>query len=263
MLDLQPSPTGFRTGSPCWVDLLVRDVPAAQRFYASLFGWLWRPGDPYTGGYTLALLDGRPVAGVSRKPDHVPVPSQWTTYLRVDDIKAGAHSVAAHGGRVLGVPARLGRLAQTLIVQEPHGAYIGLWQPGDLEGAGVLDAPGTLTWNEAYAHDFEGTRAFYAGAFGHRFTEHTDGDEARWASAHTGDGNPALGLAELGWECPLDVQPYWLASFATTSLRSMVAKALDLGATLVHEPFEGPYGSGATLRGPDGEVFGLLDPDLD
>jgi hypothetical protein len=42
-----------------------------------------------------------------------------------------------------------------------------------------------------------------------------------------------------------------------------VARALDLGARLLQGPFDGPYGVGAVLSGPEGEVFSLLVPDLD
>ena len=86
MRDLNLTVPDYPYGSPCWVDLLVSDVRRAKSFYGELFGWQWLAGDPATGGYTMALLDGHPVAGISRKPDDAPVPSQWTTYLRVGDI---------------------------------------------------------------------------------------------------------------------------------------------------------------------------------
>ena len=69
MRDLNLTVPDYPYGSPCWVDLLVSDVPRAQTFYSELFGWRWLAGDPATGGYTMALLDGHPVAGISRKPD--------------------------------------------------------------------------------------------------------------------------------------------------------------------------------------------------
>jgi hypothetical protein len=68
MLDLRLAIPWYPPGSPCWVDLLVPDIARAQEFYTQLFGWQWRRADAMTGGYTVALLDGHPVAGISRKP---------------------------------------------------------------------------------------------------------------------------------------------------------------------------------------------------
>jgi predicted enzyme related to lactoylglutathione lyase len=250
-------------GAPCWVDLLVRDVARARTFYTELFGWTWLVGDGATGGYTMALLDGHPVAGISRKPDSAPIPSQWTTYLRVGDIDEAARAITAHGGRTLGRPVALGALSRTLIAVDPGGSYFGVWEPGDLPGSGVLDEPGSLTWNELLTRDYDAVQGFHVGVFGHEFTDETEPDGPRWATAHTGDGNPAYGLAEIDGEWPPDIPPHWVASFATRDVTAGIARALELGATLLQGPFDGPYGLGAVLRGPEAEVFSLLVPDLD
>ncbi|GAA2016957.1 VOC family protein [Terrabacter terrae] len=250
-------------GSPCWVDLLAADVPRARAFYGTLFGWQWVTGDPATGGYTMALLDGQPVAGLSRRPPNAPVPSQWTTYLRVGDLAVAARAIHAYGGRTLGRPVPLGALSRTLVAVDPGGSYFGVWQPGDLLGSGVLDEPGSLTWNELLTRDYDVVQDFHLRVFGHAFTDETEPDGPRWATARTEDGNPAYGLAEIDDEWPAEIRSHWVVSFATHELQEDVARALDLGATLLQEPFEGPYGIGAVLAGPEGEVFSLLVPDLD
>ena len=263
MRDLNLTVPDYPYGSPCWVDLLVRDVPRAQAFYSNLFGWQWLAGDPSTGGYTMALLDGHPVAGISRKPDSAPIPSQWTTYLRVGDIEVAARAINAYGGRTLGRPVAIGALSHTLIAVDPGGSYFGVWEPGDLPGSGVLDEPGSLTWNELLTRDYDRVQGFQTAVFGHEFTDETEPGGPRWATAHTGDGNPAFGLAEIDDEWPREIPPHWVASFATRNVVPGVARALDLGARLLQGPFDGPYGVGAVLSGPEGEVFSLLVPDLD
>ena len=253
----------FAPGTPCWVDLLVGDVDRAQSFYADLFGWRWLAGDAATGGYTMALLDGHPVAGISRKPAGAPIASQWTTYLRVGQIEVAAAAIEAHGGRTLGRPVPIGALARTLIALDPGGAYFGVWEPGDLPGSGMLDAPGSLTWNELLTRDYDRVQDFQLGVFGHEFTDETEAGGPRWATAHTGDGNPAYGLAEIGDDWPREIPPHWVASFAANNVVPSLARALELGATLIQGPFDGPYGVGAVLSGPEGEVFSILVPDLD
>jgi uncharacterized protein len=250
-------------GSPCWVDLLVSDVPSAREFYGKLFGWHWLAGDPATGGYTMALLDGQPVAGLSRRPATAPVASQWTTYLRVGDMQVAAGAINAYGGRTLGRPVTLGALSRTLIALDPGGSYFGVWEPGDLPGSGVLDERGSLTWNELLTRDYDAVQAFHLRVFGHAFTEETEPGGPRWATARTEDGNPAYGLAEIddGWS--RQIPAHWVASFATHDLALDVARAVDLGATVLQAPSDGPYGLGAVLAGPEGEVFALLVPGLD
>ena len=263
MPDLNLTVPDYPYGSPCWVDLLVSDIERAQSFYSDLFGWRWLAGDAATGGYTMALLDGHPVAGISRKPAGAPVASQWTTYLRVGQIEVAAAAIEAHGGRTLGRPVAIGALARTLIALDPGGAYFGVWEPGDLPGSGVLDAPGSVTWNELLTRDYDRVQDFQLGVFGHEFTDETEPGGPRWATAHTGDGNPAYGLAEIGDEWPREIPPHWVASFATGNVVPSLARALELGATLIQGPFDGPYGVGAVLSGPEGEVFSILVPHLD
>ena len=110
--------------------------------------------------------------------------------------------------------------------------------------------------------DFDRVQDFQLAVFGHEFTDETEPGGPRWATAHTGDGNPALGLAEIDDEWPREIPPHWVASFATQDVVPGLDRALELGATLLQGPLEGPYGVGAVLSGPEGEVFSLLVPDL-
>ncbi len=250
-------------GAPCWLDLLCTDTGRARRFYADLFGWTWQADDAATGGYTLGLVDGHPVAGLSRRPAAAPVPSQWTTYFRSGDLAVAAPAVQRNGGCTLGPPASLGGLARTLVAVDPGGAYFGLWEPADLPGSGLLDRPGTLTWSELLTRNAAGSLPFYANVLAHDFVEETEPDGPRWWTAHTADGNPAYGLAEIEPDWPATIPAHWLASFATADVDATVTRATGLGATVVMAPYDGPYGFGAVLAGPEGEVFSVLVPDPD
>ncbi|MEO7000019.1 MAG: VOC family protein [Terracoccus sp.] len=251
----------YPVGAPCWVDLLVGDVPRAQEFYSAVFGWEWRAGDALSGGYPLALQDGHPVAGLSRRPDNATVPSQWTTYLRVDEIEAVTKALRASGGQPLGRPVSLGRLARTLLTRDPGGTFFGLWQPVALGGSGLLASPGALAWNELLTRAYDEVRAFQSTVFGQTFNDQGDDGGPRWSVASTGDGNPAYGLAEIGDEWPSEIGSHWVVSFATQNVVPSVAAALDHGATLLQGPFDGPFGLGAVLSGPEGEVFSVLVPE--
>ena len=53
-----------REGTPCWADLGAPDVAKAREFYGDVFSWTVRPGGPETGGYSVAELNARGVAGL-------------------------------------------------------------------------------------------------------------------------------------------------------------------------------------------------------
>lgn len=262
MSNLNLTVPDYPYGAPCWLDLLASDVDRSRAFYTELFGWRWLTGDSATGGYTMALLDGHPVAGLSHKPENAPVASQWTTYLRVGDIDVAARAIAGYGGRPLGRPVSIGNLARTLVAVDPGGAYFGVWEPHDLPGSGTLDAPGSLTWNELLTRDYDTVLDFYENIFAHGFIDETENGGPRWSTAHTGDGNPAYGLSEIEPDWPAEIPAHWIAHFATDNAVTSLARALDLGATLLQGPYDGPYGVGAVLSGPEGEVFSILVPDL-
>ena len=45
-------------GVPCWADLTVPDVPAAQAFYAAVLGWSFTDTADEYGGYVIGQVDG-------------------------------------------------------------------------------------------------------------------------------------------------------------------------------------------------------------
>jgi predicted enzyme related to lactoylglutathione lyase len=57
--DGQPHPGKF-----VWADLVTDNVPAAQTFYAGMFGWTFSPA---TGGDAVASNGGRPLGGWRQK----------------------------------------------------------------------------------------------------------------------------------------------------------------------------------------------------
>ena len=72
----------YDNGVPGWVDLGSPDLDAARAFYSGLFGWDIPPGPEEAGGYSIAMLRGRPVAGIG--PAMNPGPPVWATYVIVD-----------------------------------------------------------------------------------------------------------------------------------------------------------------------------------
>ena len=47
---IDPSPPGV----PCWADIQVHDIPAAQTFYSAALGWTYTEPAAGFGGYVIA-----------------------------------------------------------------------------------------------------------------------------------------------------------------------------------------------------------------
>ena len=256
----------FPHGAPCWLDLLTSDPTTTAAFYCDLFGWTVREGDDSTGGYSMFMLDDRPIAGISQKPDTLDVPSQWTSYLAVDDIDDTVLAFAEFGGNPWGDPAPLGTLARTVIGTDPGGAIFGLWEAGTMPGYGSINGESTPAWNELMTRDYAGSRVFYSHVFDHLFREEggdIGGEEAVFCTAYSSDFNPAYAMGYLDETGPSDVPTHWMPYFAVGHVVSAAGKALGLQARLLGGPYETPYGISAVFRGLEGETFGVLSPHED
>src|SRR5438093_9027339 len=66
---------------PIWTDLSTSDPAGARDFYAKVFGWKVEVNpDPQYGGYALAKIGGKDVAGIGPKQMDE-APTAWTVYI--------------------------------------------------------------------------------------------------------------------------------------------------------------------------------------
>ena len=94
--------TAAPLGAPVWIDLATSDLQRAQQFYAGVFCWTFETAGQEFGGYVMAFLDGRPVAGLMANDPQWNTPDGWSTYLHTADVDATLTSVAAAGGQSCG-----------------------------------------------------------------------------------------------------------------------------------------------------------------
>jgi len=64
---VEPAIKESHVGKVIFVELVTPDLAAAKRFYGGLFGWTFRDLDTGGTGYAEAMLNGEPVAGISRR----------------------------------------------------------------------------------------------------------------------------------------------------------------------------------------------------
>ena len=251
--------TPWPAGYPCWVDLMTSDVEAAKEFYTGLFGWSLVDTGPDGGGYQMAKIDGRSVAGIGpmmqNQQGH---PSVWTTYLASDDVDATCEQVTEHSGVVLAPPFDVMDVGRMAIVQDPAGATFGLWTAGKHIGAELTSETGALSWNELMTRDYERAQAFYAAVFGYTFTELGD-DNFSYATLEV-DGRPVGGIGTLPAEMPREVPAHWRVYFAVDDADDALSKAATLGGRVLRAAEDMPYGRWGDASDGQGAMFSVLKP---
>src|SRR4029077_13180135 len=110
---------------PIWVDLSSSDAAASRDFYSKLFGWKVEVNpDPQYGGYAIAKVGGKDVAGIG--PKMMPeAPTAWTVYIGSPDAANTATKAEAAGGKVIAPVMAVGDQGHMAVIQDPSGAYLG------------------------------------------------------------------------------------------------------------------------------------------
>jgi predicted enzyme related to lactoylglutathione lyase len=244
----------YEHGVPSWVDLGTPDPAKARAFYSALFGWTVQEGPPEAGGYAIAEIGGKPVAGIG--PQQNPGPPVWSTYVNVDDADAVVGKVAGAGGMVLLPPMDVMDVGRMAFLADPTGAAIGVWQPKLHKGAGLVNEPGTLTWNELVTTDTAAAKAFYAKVFG--WGEVTHGEGAGAYTEFQVAGRSIAGMMEKPAEMPAEVPPYWGVYFAVSDTDASAEKVGELGGTVMMPPRDIEPGRFAMAVDPTGAMFSII-----
>jgi predicted enzyme related to lactoylglutathione lyase len=240
-------------GVPCWTDLTVPDVDAASAFYARVLGWeLTDSGEEY-GGYRIATVRGSAVAGIGPQTGDG-APAAWTLYLASDDVDATAAAVTAHGGTLLFPPGDVGPMGRMCIAGDPSGAAFGIWQAGQHIGAGLVNEPGGLYWEDLRSTDPDAAREFYRGLFGYRFDPIPMAGADYTTFTHPDEQAPLGGMGGM-MGSPEGTPSHWLVYFGVESTDAAVESAQAAGGSLLMPPVDSPYGRLAALADPAGASF--------
>ena len=180
-----PTMTSYEPGTPSWADLASPDLPASVAFYRVLFAWDATDQGEEAGHYHMFEVKGAPVAGAG------PImmegqPPAWTTYISVDDADTAIDRVKKAGGTVFVEPMDVLDVGRMAVFADPTGAAAAVWQPKSHPGAGLVNEPGTLVWNELNTRDVPAAKAFYADV--------SDGvpTPARWVRWSTPSGSSGI-----------------------------------------------------------------------
>jgi predicted enzyme related to lactoylglutathione lyase len=244
----------YAEGVPSWVDVSTPDTEKASAFYSALFGWEVPDLPPEAGGYKIAQIGGKSIAGIG--PQQAPGPSAWMTYVNVADADATAAKVSANGGQVFAPPFDVMDVGRMGIFADPAGAVFGIWQPRSHKGAGLVNEPNTFVWNELVTTDTETSRAFYGAVFGWNGDTHGSGvgDYTEWKV----DGAPVGGMMEKPATMPAEIPSHWLVYFAVDDTDKAVERIGELGGGVLQAPMDIEPGRFAVVQDPAGAVFGII-----
>lgn len=243
--------TEHAPGTPSWVDLATSDADAAEAFYTALFGWTADDQGEGAGGYRMLRKDGRDVAALyAAGPDQGP--PRWNTYVTVDDVDDATARVEPAGGAVIAPPFEVLDVGRMAVVADPAGAVMALWQSMGHVGAGLINEPGALCWNELITGNRERAAAFYAEVLGWSsrtsqmgpmtYTEFITGERA------------IAGMMEMA-----GVTPQWNVYFAVEDADHTITAATGLGASILQPAMDLPdVGRFATLADPQGAAFSVV-----
>ncbi|MFJ9411161.1 VOC family protein [Streptomyces sp. NPDC101393] len=254
----------YAPGTPCWVDLMVSDQQAALDFYRDLFGWQGEVGPPETGGYAVCSLNGKPVAGImtamnrdGTKPDPTP-PPVWTSYLATADVDATERKIVSNGGQVMMPGMDVMTLGRLSVASDPTGAVFGLWQAKDFPGAGIVNEPGAIIWNELDTSDTDAASSFYSTALGITAApmEGGGGYYALNVDGRTVGGMQALSNID---GLPTGTPSHWLPYFAVDDTDSTVDALIRAGGNVLKPPFDMMAGRMAVVQDPQGAVFAVIN----
>lgn len=248
--------TSYENGTPCWVDLGTSDVPAAAEFYSALFGWQVELGPAEMGHYSMASLGDRSVAALAdqQQPGRI----TWTTYVAVDDVDATVDRARAAGGTVLMEPMDVMTFGRMAVLVDPGGAPVSLWQAGEHVGAGVVNEPGALCWNELTTRAVDESIAFLDAVFGLQ-AHKLEMPGMDYYELQLPGGRTVAGLMPMvGDEWPPDLDNHWMVYFAVADADATAERCAQLGGNVPVPPTDIPPGRFAVLHDPQGAHFSIL-----
>lgn len=256
--------TPWPDGTPCWVDLGTSDISKAINFYSAQFGWSVQQGGPEVGGYSMAQLDGKNVAGIGPIMGPPGTQSAWAAYFASRDVEATAAKIKSAGGTLLMEPMDVMDAGRMLFAADTTGATFGAWEARNHTGVQVANVPSAFTWCEHMSRDFEGAKAFYAAVFGYEYGDMSS-DGFSYATLLINGQQVVGGLGAFPSGEDNAHQPFWSVYFGTADTDKSVELLVGHGGRVIRPASDSPYGRMAIVADNQGAVFSLIstpeDPD--
>ena len=257
------SRTSHRPGTFSWVDLSSADQEGAKRFYGGLFGWEAEDNPVSEDAvYSMMRSGGEFAAAISPQPQQQRdngVPPMWNSYITVESADQALERARTLGANVHAPAFDVFDAGRMGVIQDPQGGFFCVWEPRAHIGAGIVNAPGALSWNELVTPDLEASAEFYGGLFGWS-TRPLEGSEMPYWIIQRPDGGTNGGMRAATPTEPC----YWLVYFGCEDVPSTLARVTELGGNPMMDPMD--IGAGViapAVFDPEGAVFALYSGRFD
>jgi predicted enzyme related to lactoylglutathione lyase len=251
-----------KAGSFCWLELGTTDRVAATTFYSNLLGWT---ADDVPMGpdmtYTTFRIGGKDVGGgyqLMKDQLEAHVPPHWMLYIKVDSADTAAAKAVQLGAQQIVPPSDIPNVGRFAMLQDPTGAHISIFQPGQHRGLTNFGDVGALCWADLNTNDPERAARFYSDWLGWTFDIGKDGYRHIINGTREQD---MIGGVPPEMHAPAGTPSHWMCYFHVTDCKATSAKAAQLGArTLMPAALMSGVGTIAVLADPQGAVFALYQP---
>jgi hypothetical protein len=249
----------YPQGTFSWADCTTTDPAAARKFYKAVLGWdaVEVPAGEY-GTYTMFKLDGEDVAGMGEMRPEMQeqgIPSHWMSYITVPDVDAMPEQVKNAGGAVVMPPMAVMESGRMMILKDPAGAQVALWQPKNHIGAGVVNREGAMLWNELQTTGAQAAMPFYKTLFGWDFTEDDNSDYYYIVN----NGRMNGGLMPMDTETYGEMPSHWMIYFNVKDIQAALKAVKANGGKALMEINEAPgVGDFVMVSDPAGAMLTLM-----
>jgi predicted enzyme related to lactoylglutathione lyase len=257
-----PATDAHLVGKLVWLDLETTDLAAAKVFYRALFDWDFRDYHWNGSDYTVALAQGRPVAGlVSRQiVKDTERRSLWLPFFSVMDVGATFTQALKAHAQVRSEPQNVPLRGWQARLTDPEGAVFALVasSSGDPPDDPNPRALGTWGSPALLARDPGGEAIFYQELFRYAVLGEPTGTgfERIRLSAGTQERASVRRLPG-GTEAS---KPEWISFVRVFSTADTTREAVKLGGRVLVAVTRAAHGATtAILEDPTGAAFGVLE----
>ncbi len=249
----------YEPGTFSWADLSTSDSDGAKVFYGGLFGWEFEDSGVPGGVYTMCQVEGDSVAAIVQQNQH---PAHWNNYVTVTSADGTAAKAQRLGAKVLERPFDVMESGRMAVLADPSGAMLCVWEPREHIGAGRVNDPGCMGWNELQTRDPQTATAFYPPLFGWKVEPVEQDGTTVYVTIKNQAGWMNGGVMPIS-ERQGDTPPFWMIYFIVDSCDDAVARVKELGGEVLAGPMEPGAGRIAVVSDPQGAVFAVFEGETD
>lgn len=248
--------TKYPHGTFSWADCSSTDWAEGKKFYSEVLGWETEDLPMGEGlFYTMFKQDGENVGAINPMPaDMQGVPSHWNNYITVDNVDSLVDKVKEFGGTVVAEPFDVFEDGRMMVIQEPTGGTVSLWQTKNTIGAGLVNTVGAMVWNELMTRDPQTAMDFFNKLLGWEYQQ--DGDNEYYMIVNRGRMNG--GILKLGEEYG-EAPSAFMVYYNVADIDASVEKVKSLGGTIHVQAEAKDVGRFAMIEDPQGAMLYLLE----